>query len=324
MRRMRSRILAGCLVAGLILTAATAGQTADILIGTDRAGSIYYLMGRALCSLVNRAPGDDRARCEALPTPGPVFNLTNLHGGAIEAGVVPSDIQYHGFNHSGPFSFIDVAYDDLRALFSMQAESFTLIARRDSGIRSLDDLEGSRVNIGIPGSREREIMDMVMAAKGWTTDDFALANELPAAQQSLALCLGEVEAIVYMAPHPDPAVGRTIELCDAAIVAVAGPDIDALVDANPFLAFAVIPGGLYGDGQGAVTTFGVRTSLVSSSNVDAEVAYLLVKTVFDNLPRFRRMHPTLGGLDAEEMIGDGLTAPLHEGAERYYREMGMM
>jgi hypothetical protein len=311
-------------LAGLVLGAAPASRAADILVGTDQADSIYYLMGRALCSLVNRAAKENGQTCEALPTTGAVFNLTNLHGGAIEAGVVPSDFQYHGFNHSGPFSFVDVAYDDLRALFSMQAEPFTLVARRDSGIRGLDDLEGSRVNIGNPGSRQRELMDMVMAAKGWTTDDFELANELPADQQSLALCHGQVEAVVYMAAHPDPAVAQVIELCDAAIIAVAGPDIDALVEANPFLAFAVIPGGLYADSPDPVETFGIRMSLVSSTGVDAEVAYLLVKTVFENLPRFRRMHPTLGGLDEEEMMEEGLTAPLHEGAERYYRERGLM
>jgi TRAP transporter TAXI family solute receptor len=165
----------------------------------------------------------------------------------------------------------------------MQAEPLTLVARRDSGIRALDDLAGGRINIGDVGSRERALMDMVMEAKGWTAADFALANELPATQQSLALCHAQVEAVVYAVAHPDPAVAQVIELCDARIVTVAGPEIDALVDESPFLAFAVIPGGLYGAGQDAVKTFGMRTSLVSSTNVDADTAYLLVKTVFDNI-----------------------------------------
>lgn len=319
-----NRILAGCLLAGLALTAATAGRAAEILIGTDRADSIDFLMGWAICALVSMAAEDEGSRCETLATTGPVFNLTNLRAGAIEAGVVPSDIQYHGFNHSGPFSFVDVAYDDLRALTSMQAEPFTLVVRRDSGIRSLNDLKGRRVNIGSSGSRERDIMDMVVAAKGWAADDFELANELPASQQSLALCHGQVESVVYIVAHPDSTVGQLIELCEAAIVEAAGPDIAALVEASPFLAFAVIPGGLYADSPDAVRTFGIRASLVSSTNVDAETAYLWVRAVFDNLPRFRWMHPTLGDLDGEEMIGEGLTAPLHEGAERYYREKGLV
>ena len=294
----------------------------DILIGTGSTAGVYYQVGRAVCRLVNKKA--EGITCEALPTEGSLFNLSNVQGGAIEIGLVQSDWQYHAVKGTGSFKFMDASFADLRALFSVHSEPFTVVARRDAGIRSLEDLKGRRVNIGNPGSGQRGTMEAVMAAMGWDKDVFQLAEELPASQQSLALCHNRVQAMVYTVGHPNASVSKATGLCDAVIVEVGGPVIEKLVSENPFYAFTTIPGGMYPGNPDAVTTFGVKATLVTSAGVSADVIYAVVKAVFGNLDRFRKMHPAFGMLEPEKMMTEGLSAPLHEGAVRYFKEKGLM
>lgn len=163
-----------------------------------------------------------------------------------------------------------------------------------------------------------------MAAMGWDMRDFSLAEELPASQQSFALCHKKVDAIVYVAGHPNESIRRATELCDSAIVEVSGPQIDALVTQNPFYSYMRVPGGLYPGNPEPVRTFGVRATVVASAALDPDIVYPIVKAVFDNLEQFRRLSPAFEGLEASQMMRDGITAPLHEGAIRYFREIGLM
>jgi TRAP transporter TAXI family solute receptor len=270
-------------------------------------------------------PGSPRAyRLGKAPsTAGSVFNLANVRNGELQLGIVQSDWQFHAMNGTSRFS--DAGPDpDLRALFSVHGEPFTVVARRDAGISSFDDLVGKRVNIGNPGSGQRGTMEVVMKAKGWDESVFALAKELPADQQALALCYDQVQAMVYTVGHPNASVGQVLALCDAMIVEVKGPAIDKLVNDKPFYAYTEVTGGIYQDNPDPVTTFGVKATVVSSAKLDADTVYAVVKAVFDNIDQFRRMHPAFGILDPKNMIADGLTAPLHAGAKRYYAEKGLM
>jgi TRAP transporter TAXI family solute receptor len=300
-------------------TAAVRAQ--EILIGTGSTSGVYYPAGRAICRLVERKA--EGLTCKALPTPGSLSNLTNVTGGAIELGLVQSDWQFHAVKGTGQVEFMGADFSSLRALFSLHGEPFTVVARRDSGIEAFDDLKDKRVNIGNPGSGQRATMEVVMAAKGWTKKDFSLAEELPASQQSLALCHNRVQAMIYTVGHPNASVGQAVGLCDARVIEVAGGAIDKLVAENPYYAYTTIPGGMYEGHADDVRTFGVKATVVSSADVDAETIYAVVKAVFDNLDDFRRMHPAFGILSPEEMARDGLSAPLHEGAERYFREKGL-
>ena len=295
-------------------------QAADIIVGTGSKSGVYFQAGRAICRLIKR--NMEGVDCEVLETAGSVSNLDNVQVGSLEIGLVQSDIQYHAVNHSGPFQFVDRPYDNLRAVFSLYTEPFTLVARRESGIRVLDDLKGRRVNIGNPGSGQRATMEVVMQAKGWTKDDFQLVTELPASQQSLALCHNRIQAMIYTVGHPNRSVARAVELCDGEIAEVADPVIDELVATHPYYTHTLIPGGIYEGIHDPVKTFGVLATLVSSSDVDEELIYGIVKTLFENFDTFRRMHRVFGGLEPEKMIREGLSAPLHKGAERYYRERG--
>lgn len=314
--------LATLFVVGIADWTASARAT-EVTIATASTAGVYYQVGRAICALLTSQEGDDAVTCEAVPTAGSIANLRALRAGKFTLGVVQSDWQFHAVKGTGPFA--DAGADpDLRALFSVHSEPFTLVARRDSMIQSLDDLKGSRVNIGNPGSGQRATMEVVMSAKDWSKADFKLADELPAEQQSLSLCHDRVEAIVYTVGHPNPSVSQAVDLCDAQLIAVGGPEIDKLVAEQPYYAYTTIPAGIYPRNDQPVQTFGVKATVVTSAKTEAETIYRLVKTVFEDLNQFRNKHPAFVRLDEAAMISDGLSAPLHDGAVRYYTEAGLM
>ncbi len=300
---------------------------ADLIIGTGTTANVHTSVGRAICRLIQKTnPG---TTCEVATVEGrhaaePLAVLTEVRNGAIEIGIVQSDWQYHAFQGTGPVEFTDVSFENLRSLFSLHGELFTVIARRDSGIETLDDLAGKRVNIGNPGSNQRAIMDMVMDAKGWTEGTFQFADELSDAEQLLALCHNRVQAVVSVVSHPDERIAKALDLCDAKIIPVSGAEIDKLVADNRFLASSEVPTSSYAESDVLIPTFGVMVTAVTSSDLDDETVYRVVKSVFDNLEYMKRLHRALGNLLPGRMITAGLSAPLHPGAARYYREKGMM
>jgi hypothetical protein len=316
-----SRTVAQALFAAL-LCGSLAVEAAEVIIGTGSTSGVYYQVGKAICRLVNAGKGEHNISCKSPSTAGSIFNLENVRKGTLQLGVAQSDWQFHALN--GTKRFESAGPDEkLRALFSVHGEPFTVVARRDSGITSFDALKGMRVNIGNPGSGQRATMEIVMQAKGWDKNVFSLANELPASQQSLALCHDRVQAMVYTVGHPNASVAQAAGLCDALIVEVSDPDIDKLVNENPYYAYTEVPGGVYPGNPDPVTTFGVKATVVASADLDDETVYRIVEAVFDNIGDFRKMHPAFGDLDPAHMVADGLSAPLHDGALKYYREKGL-
>lgn len=305
----------------LMLLQSTA-YSEELLIGTGSKSGVYFQVGRAICRIVNR--NSKEINCKILETAGSVANLTNVQGGSIEIGIAQSDMQHYAYNKSGPFEFVGISFSDVRSLFSLYAEPFTLVVRRDAGIQGLDDLRGKRVNIGNPGSGQRATMKIVMDAKGWGKDDFQLISELPASQQPLALCHNRVQAMVYTVGHPNPSVAKAIKLCNAAIAEVSTPEIDNLIAKNPYYVYSSVPGGIYKGIDRPVKTFGVLATVISSAEADEELVYQIVKNLFENFDAFKRMHRVFHDLEPEKMISNGLSAPLHKGAVRYYRERGWM
>ncbi|ANB34317.1 TAXI family TRAP transporter solute-binding subunit [Rhodovulum sulfidophilum] len=309
--------------AALTAFAAPAAQAEEfITIGTGGVTGVYYPTGGAICRLVNKGRKDHGIRCSVESTGGSVYNLKTIRAGELEFGVVQSDFQYHAYHGSSPSFEGDGPFEGLRAVFSLHPEPFTVVARADSGIRELDDLKGKRVNIGNPGSGQRGNMEVVMAAKGWTMDDFALASELKPAEQSAALCDNQIDAMIYTVGHPSGAIQEATTACDSVLVNIRGPEIDKLVEDNSYYRKAIIPGGMYRGNDEDTETFGVGATLVTSDAVSEEAVYQLVKAVFDNFDDFKALHPAFANLKAEEMIKDGLSVPLHDGAARYYREKG--
>ena len=304
----------------------TAGA-ADFVVGVGDTSRVHFHVGRALCRVIKRAI--QGVSCEALRFEGvdqaePLAVLNDVRNGGIDIGIVQSDWIHHAYEGTGPVKFMHEKFSNLRTLFVLHGEPFTVIARRDARIAKLNDLAGKRVNIGQPGSNQRVVMEQVMAAKGWTRESFQVADELAGPEQSLALCHNRIQAMVVTVAHPDPDVRKTLELCGAEIVEISGPAIDKLIVQEPYFTVITIPAGTYKTQANTVQSFGARVAAVTSEDVPEDLAYAVVKAVFDNLDSFKRLHPGLGHLQAKDLMKNGVTAPLHPGAVRYFREAGMM
>ncbi len=292
-----------------------------LTIGTGGVTGVYYPAGGAICRLVNRGRKEHGIRCSVESTGGSVYNLNALRTGEIDIAVAQSDWQYHAYMGTGPFK--DVGPNKkLRSLFSLHSEPFTVIARADSGIKNFDDLKGKRVNIGNPGSGQRATMEAIMAVKGWDKSVFKEATELKASEQAQALCDNKIDVMIYSAGHPNGAVQEVTTTCDTKIIPVEGPDIDKLVNMYPFYAYTTIPGGMYNGNDQDVKTFGVKATFVSTEDVDPEIIYQVVKAIFDNFDNFKTLHPVFSTLEPKDLVKSGNTAPLHKGAERYFKEKG--
>lgn len=294
-----------------------------ITIGTGGVTGVYYPTGGAICRLVNRGRKDHGIRCSVESTGGSVYNINSLRDGGMDLAVAQSDWQYHAYNGTSIFEN-QGAFKSLRSVFSLHTEAFTVVVRADSGINSLDDLVGKRVNIGNPGSGNRATMEVVMRMKGWNKDTFKVSSELKGSEQPQALCDNKIDAMIYNAGHPNGAVQEVATSCEVKIIPVVGKEIDALVDRSPYYAYTVIPGGMYAGNPQDIKTFGVKATFVSTSKVDEEVIYQVVKAVFDNFDNFKTLHPVFVNLDPKNLIKEGNAAPLHKGAERYFKERGLL
>ncbi len=294
-----------------------------VTIGTGGVTGVYYPTGGSICRLVNKGRKTHGIRCSVESTGGSIYNLNAIAAGELDMGVAQSDWQYHAYN--GTSKFKDKGADkDLRAVFSVHPEPFTVVARKDSGIKNFRDLKGKRVNINNPGSGARGTMEVVMKALGWTKADFKLAAELKSSEQASALCDNKIDAIVFTVGHPSGTIKESTTSCDSVLVNVTGPEIDKLVKENDYYRTATIPGGMYRGTDTDTETFGVGATFVTSSKVSEKVIYNVVKAVFENFDQFKKLHPAFNNLKKEEMIKDGLSAPLHKGAVKYYKEAGLM
>ncbi|NND91633.1 MAG: TAXI family TRAP transporter solute-binding subunit [Granulosicoccus sp.] len=321
---MKKRIaLAGCLLATALLGGPAHAQQQFISIGTGGVTGVYYPTGGAICRLVNKGRKEHGIRCSAESTGGSIYNINTVRAGELEFGVAQSDWQYHAYN--GTSQFEDQGkFEKQRAVFSVHPEPFSVIARGGSGIKTFEDLKGKRVNVGNPGSGVRATAEVVLAAYGMSLDDFSVAAELKGSEMAQALCDDKIDVMIYTVGHPAAAITEVSNTCDVDFVDVTGPVIDKLIEENPFYRTASIPAGMYKGQDVDNKTFGVGATFVSSSDVSEEVVYVVVKAVFDNFEDFKKLHPAFATLKEEEMIKDGLSAPLHDGAVKYYKERGWM
>ncbi|MDX1743058.1 MAG: TAXI family TRAP transporter solute-binding subunit, partial [Ruegeria sp.] len=229
MKKSSKLSLGAVVTAALMAPAAYAEEF--ITIGTGGVTGVYYPTGGAICRLVNKGRKEHGVRCSVESTGGSVYNINTIREGELEFGVAQSDWQYHAYNGSSQFEETG-PFEGLRAVFSVHPEPFTVVARADSGIVNFEDLKGKRVNIGNPGSGQRGTMEVLMGELGWTTDDFELATELKAAEQSAALCDNQIDAMVYTVGHPSGSIQEATTACDSVLVNVSGAAVDKLVSEN--------------------------------------------------------------------------------------------
>jgi TRAP transporter TAXI family solute receptor len=296
-------------------------------------GEPTLIFAQQVCALVNQQQKRHNITCEAKEGTGSVGNLQALDGDDVQIAFSRADWLAQAAAGTGPFRDRGPVRgsgrerrggvnEDLRALFSLQVETFVILARADSAIKAAADLKGKRINIGPPGSGGRIMFDLLAQTLGWAPREFAVAAELKPGDQGDALCRGRVDAVLYLAANPDPALRNAAQACETAFVPIAGREIETFDKETPYLLRTAVPGGLYKGVAREVPTVGFAMVAATTSKLDARVVYELVKAVFDNLPRLQRADPVFQRLEARRMTGDGLVVTLHEGAAKLYKERG--
>jgi TRAP transporter TAXI family solute receptor len=308
-----------------MLACALAGEAAAqqkfVTIGTGGVTGVYYAAGGAICRLVNKDRKTHGIRCSVESTGGSIFNINAIKAGELDFGMAQSDWQFHAVKGSAQFKD-GGAHGDLRAVFSIHPEPFTVVARKEAGITKFEDFKGKRFNIGNPGSGTLASMQELLKELGWTTADFALAAQLKADEHGAALCDNKIDGFFYGVGHPSANIQDPTTVCGAKLVPLTGAAIDKLVEKNPYYAKVSIPGGLYPNNQNPTPTYGVLATMVSSAKVPADSVYAVVKATFENFDEFKKLHPAFAHLKPEEMVKNGISAPLHDGAAKYFKEKG--
>ncbi|WP_088345460.1 MULTISPECIES: TAXI family TRAP transporter solute-binding subunit [Rhodomicrobium] len=320
---MKITAFAGAAALALALAAPASAQQKFVTIGTGGVTGVYYAVGGAICRLLNKDRATTKIRCSTESTGGSVFNVNAIKSGDQEFGMSQSDVQFNAVKGLGQFKDAGPVAD-LRAVFSVHPEPFTVLARKEAGVTKFEDFKGKRFNIGNPGSGTRASMEELLTELGWKTTDFSLASELKADEQGTALCDNKIDGFFYGVGHPSAAIQDPTTGCGAKLVPLEGPAIDKLVAEKPYFSKATIPGGMYSANPNPTSTYGVVSVLLTSAKVPDDVVYLLTKAVFDNFDEFKKLHPAFANLDPQAMIKNGLSAPLHTGAVKYYKEKGWM
>lgn len=303
----------------------TQAKPTYVTIGTGGVTGIYYPTGGAISKIVNKKKKEYNLRVTVESTGGSVFNVNAVMAGDLEFGVVQSDRQYQAWN--GIADWEDKGKQkDLRAICSFHPETIVLVAGDDTGIETFMDLRDKHVNIGNPGSGQRGNSIDALTSCGIDWEKDMKAEGIKAAESAMMLQDGRIDAFFYTVGNPNGSIMEaTSGKRKVHFVPVEGECIDKLVAKWPYYAKAYIPIKFYpqATNKGDVNTFAVKATFVTSAKVPDKVVYAITKEIFDNLEEFKTLHEAYGVLTKENML-EALSAPIHPGAMKYYKEAGLM
>ena len=303
---------------------ADAARTTYVTIGTGGVTGVYYPTGGAISKMVNKKRKEYNLRATVESTGGSVFNVNAIMAGDLEFGVVQSDRQFQAYN--GTADWEGKPQKKLRAVFSIHPESVTLLAAVDAKINGIQDLKGKTVNIGNPGSGQRGNAMDVLEAAGINYENDLKAEGLKAAEAAKMLQDGRIDAYFYTVGHPN---GSFKEATSGArktmFVPLDKEVVDKLTKKYSYYAPSEIPIEFYSGAANKVNApaFGVKATFCTSADVKDKIVYAIVKEVFENFDEFKKLHPAYSVLTKKSML-QGLSAPLHPGAIKYYKEAGLM
>jgi uncharacterized protein len=308
---------AGCIAVSVVLS------PKPVTLATGTPGGIYHPVGNAVCRMFN-LPGEHQPKpCVAVTSDGSVANIRRVENGESAFGLSQTDVAYAAFHGEGPFAAAG-PNPKLRMLVALYPEAFTVVARADTGIRDFLDLRGKRVGIGKSGAGYTYTRDVLLELYDWMIPNPERVLEFGPADQNEALCNNKVEAIIFAAGHPNGLTQEATTGCRSRLVRVTGPPIDRLLATHPYYIASVIPGGMYPGNPNDVPTISTLAVLVTSSDQPDELAYGVVRAVFENLADFRRLHPALSTLHIKDMVPNETVIPIHPGALKYYREAALL
>ncbi len=316
-----------CGLFALLLAVLAAGVPGDahaadgdtVIIGTGKVAGVYYPAAGAICQVVNMVDEGGNATCAVVPGESSKASLEALRAKRTDFAIVQSDWGF--WAHNGAEFFADpTPFASLAAVLALHAEPLVIAVRRDAGIDDLADLKGKRISVGAPATAGRGMMEALIGALGWSMSDFSEVQELAAPQQAAALCNGSIDSAVYAVGSPSATLAALTAQCGVSFLKLEGPEVDKLLADNSFYRKAAIPAGIYSGIDAAVPTFGVGATLVTRADVTDTAVTAIVSAIFDNFEAFRALHPALAWLDADQMTREGLSAPLHRAAARYFAD----
>ncbi len=292
-----------------------------ITIGTGGVTGTYYPTGSAVCKLVNKYRAQTKIRCSVESTGGSVYNVSNVQNKEFDFAIAQSDVLYQAVN--GTVSFKNKPLKKLKSIMAIYPELLTLVTRRDANINTLKDVKNKRINLGNPGSGNESTALALFRENRIKESDLKLAGIYEATEMQDALKENKLDGYFYMVSHPSSKVKDTANVVDVKIVPLTGIKINNLIKKYPYYAKANIPGGMYLGNKNDIPTFGVKAVLFSSLEVSEKKVYTIVKAVLENFDAFKKLHPTYSHITKKSLL-DGLSAPLHKGAEKYYKEIGLL
>ncbi len=322
--RLNSAVLAGLVVlaGGLIATPALA-QTKLMTVGTGGISGVYYAVGGALCRVVNKDRSRNAIRCTTEVSTGSVANINALKRGVSGFAIAQSDIQYQAVKGDGAFAE-QGPNKELRAVISIYPEVFAIVVGKEVQGNYFRELAGKRVSLGLPGSGSRSSVDTIVKTVGGEATGFAAVTERTLDEQSYALCEGKVDAYVSVIGHPSANISRAVKECNARVVGMTPGAIETVLAANPAFARAEISAGTYPGQTQSIASVGLAATLLATESTPEVMVYEVVKSLFERIDELKTLNPVLANLNPQNMIKDGLAAPLHPGATRYYKEKGWL
>jgi len=292
-----------------------------VTIGTGGVTGTYYPTGGAICRLVNKYKKETKIRCSVESTGGSVYNINTIKNGELDFGIAQSDVVYQASNGTGKFDGKQVK--KLKSVMAIYPELLTLVTRKDAGINGIADVKGKRINLGNPGSGNEATALTLFDASGIKKDDLSFAGALKASEMPDALRDNKIDGYFYMVGHPTANIKDASNSVDVKITPLEGSNIDTLIKKYPYFAKADVPAGMYKGNPDATPTFGVKAVLVTSDDVSEKAVYTVIKAILENFDDFKKLHPAYSNITKKSLL-DGLSAPLHEGAKKYFKEAGLL
>ena len=287
-----------------------------ITIGTGGVTGTYYPTGGAICKFVNQYKKDSKIRCSVESTDGSLYNINGIKNGELDFGIVQSDIVYQAVEK-------DKKSSKLRSVMAIYPELLTLVTKNDSNINNLLDIKGKRINLGNSGSGNETTALTLLKEAGIKKEDLKLAATFNSSEMPDALKNNQIDGYFYMVGHPTANIKDAASSVNIRIIPIEDIFSDSLVKKYPYFSKSIIEAGTYKGQSNDIQTFGVKAVLVTSEDVDENIVYFLVKAILENFDEFKKLHPAYANLTKESLL-EGIAAPLHDGAKRYYEKNGLL
>jgi len=302
-------------------------------IGTGGTSGTYYPIGGIIANVISNPPGSldcDKGGSCGVPglvalvqsSSGSIVNVEGIASGALEMALSQADIAYWAYNGSGLYHH-DEPNVSLRAIANLYPESLHVVVRRDAGIKDIAGLAGKRISLGEKGSGTLVETKAILKAYGLSTKD-VIPQYLRPGAASLAMSEGALDAFFFVAGYPVTAITDLTRSVEIDILPITGKAAKNVVTFYPFFTKSIIPEGTY-EGVGEVATISIGAQLLVAARIEDDIVYQITAALWHENARRLLDNGHAKGRDIRiETALDGLAVPLHPGAERYYREIGLL